>query len=387
VNYSDKSFVISTHVFATGPAQDLKEYLLKHEAKKILFIGHPLFHDKRLKGSGYEVYEGGEKKEEYYTKLPSRKVNLVDYLLHTMRSIIWVLKSGGVYDLYIGSDNVNATAGVILKKLGKVKKTVYYVIDYNPHRFKNKLMNSIYHWADRFCVRNSDETWNLSPRMIEARKDYFGFEGGNQKVVPIGVWVDRIKLPDPSEVEKHTAVFMGHIIKKQGIQHVIRAIPEIIETIPDFKLVIIGDGEYLDELKRIANTIGVNDRVDFTGYIEDGAQVERLISKCSVALAPYDKYDDNGNLTFTYYADPAKIKVYLACGLCVITNRFVTEMEQYKNQKFLVGIDKFDNVATHVIKLMGESDSKLKEAAIQFSLNYEWGTIFDLALSHLIKNI
>jgi len=384
VKYSGKSFVISTHVFATGPAQDLKEFLLKEGADKVLFIGHPLFHDKRLKGSGYEYYEKGEKVKEYYQKLPGRKVNLLDYLFHTLRSVWWILKSGMKFDLYVGSDDVNATAGVILKKLGRVKKTVYYVIDYNPHRFKNKIMNSLYHKADRFCVKNSDETWNLSPRMEQARKDYFGFSGGHQKVVPVGVWLDRIKPKPYDEVEKHTAVFMGHITKKQGIQHVIEAIPEILKQIPDFKLLVIGDGDYLDELKKLASSLGVASFISFSGYIEDASLVEDMITRCAVALALYDLYDDDGNLTFTYYADPSKIKVYLSCGLLVLTSDYILELAPYKDTNVLLGVSDSNNFAGTLIKLMSSDMNYLRTGALDLSKEYAWQKLFSSALSGLI---
>ncbi len=384
MNYSDKSFVISTHVFATGPAQDLKKYLLDHDAKKVFFIGHPLFHDKRLKGSAYEIYEEGQKTKECYTKLPSRKINLLDYILHIFRSVLWVLRSGFEYDLYVGSDNVNAMAGVILKRLGRVRKNVYYVIDYNPHRFSNKLMNSMYHWADRICVKNCDETWNLSARMEEARKEYFGFSGGNQKVVPIGVWLNRIHPRPFDEREKHTAVFMGHVTKKQGVQYVIGAMPEIIKFIPDFKLLIIGDGDYLPGLKELANKLDVSEKVDFKGYVENAEDVEILISKCAVAVALYDKYDDAGNLSFTYFADPAKIKLYLACGLEVLTSAFVSEMEQYKPENLSNETQEKSFFANSLIDILKDDHKDIRLITRSFVKSYDWEFIFNSAISTVI---
>lgn len=380
MNLSGKSFVISTHVYATGPAQDLKKYLLENSASKLLFIGHPLFHDKRLKGSGYEMFDKERKIEEYYTKLPDRKTNLCYYLLHMLRSIWWVYKTGIKYDLYVGSDNVNAIAGVFLKKLGRVSKSVYYVIDYNPHRFKNKAMNYIYHWVDRFCVKNSDETWNLSARMGQARKDYFGFSGGNQKVVPIGVWLDRIKLPKPEEIEKHTAVFMGHVTKKQGVQYVLKAIPEIVKSVPDFKFIVVGDGEYLEELKKITKELGVDKYVKFMGYIEDPVEMENMLSRCSLAVALYEKYDEDGNLTFTYFADPGKIKLYLACGLRVLTTEIIKTNDCYIYNPYVIGSDSYSHaeLLAHHLKILNVED---RLSVVKSVSMYNWPIIFNNILN------
>jgi len=38
-----------------------------------------------------------------------------------------------------------------------------------------------------------------------------------------------------------------------------------------------------------------------------------------LGVALYDKYDEFGNLSYTYFADPMKIKVYLAAGVPVMT--------------------------------------------------------------------
>jgi hypothetical protein len=65
----NKNVVIATHVFATGPAQDLKEFLLLNKINKLLFVGHPLFYDIKLNGSGYEIYKQGKKIAETYKKI------------------------------------------------------------------------------------------------------------------------------------------------------------------------------------------------------------------------------------------------------------------------------------------------------------------------------
>ena len=54
-----EKIVIATHVLATGPPQDLEEYLVKSKIKELLFIGHPLFYQKNQDGSGYRIYEKG----------------------------------------------------------------------------------------------------------------------------------------------------------------------------------------------------------------------------------------------------------------------------------------------------------------------------------------
>mgnify|MGYP001589972463 CR=1 FL=1 len=311
------SAVIATHVYTTGPAQDLKDYLNGETIENLLFIGHPLFFDKKLKGSGFEKYIKGKLIVEDYSQI-KKTAAIISYFKDVWLTVKWVLQSGEQWDLFVGSDNLNALAGIILKKLGHVKKVIYYVIDYNPYRFENKVLNYIYHKIDQFCVRHADETWNLSPRMEWGRKKYFGFTGGHQKVVPVGVWTERLN-PSVKKIP-NSLVFMGHITKKQGIQDVIKEIPSITKNIPNFKFVVFGGGDYLDTLKELAANLNVSKFIEFKGYIKDHRDIEKQLPQYSLAIAPYEKYDDKGHLSFTYFADPAKLKLYLACGLPVLVS-------------------------------------------------------------------
>lgn len=374
----NKKIIIATHVYATGPAQDLREYFLKCKIEKLLFIGHPLFFDKKLKSSGYEIYEKGELKKENYKKL--KKIpEPIAYLKDIFLNIFWVIKTGKKWNLYVGSDNLNAFSGIILKKLGGVEKVIYYVIDYNPKRFENKILNKIYHWIDQFCVKYADETWNLSPRMTQARKKYFNFSGGNQKTVPIGVWFDRFERLDFSQIEKHTLVFMGYILEKQGVQYVLDAIPDIIKEIPDFKFLVIGDGGYLENLKKQTIKLKIEKFVEFTGYIEKHSDVEKILAKCACAIAMYEKYDKSGNLSFTYFADPGKIKAYLAGGLPILLSDVPHNAREIEEKRcgFVVEQNK-ESIAKSVVAIL-KDEEKLKEYrknAINYAKEFNWEKIF-----------
>lgn len=50
--------VIVSHVFATGPSQELEDYL-KNKVKTLVFIGHPLSISKESK-SFYKIYNKGK---------------------------------------------------------------------------------------------------------------------------------------------------------------------------------------------------------------------------------------------------------------------------------------------------------------------------------------
>ncbi|MFA6533781.1 MAG: glycosyltransferase [Patescibacteria group bacterium] len=382
----NKKIIIATHVYATGPAQDWRDFFIGEPVAELLFISHPLFFDSRLKSSGYEYYKKGNQiKENYYRikKIPA----LLSYIKDVWLNIYWVMISGQKWDLYIGNDNLNALAGVILKWLGWVNKTVYYVIDYNPRRFKNTLLNQIYHWIDQAAVRYSDQTWNLSPRMIEGRERYFGFQDNKQKVVPIGIWFERFQRLDFSAINKHTLVFMGHILKKQGVQYVLAAVPQIIKIIPDFKFLVIGGGEYLPELKAQVEQLKIALAVEFTGYIESHEKVEKMLSAAGLAVAMYDKYDEQGNLSFTYFADPGKIKAYLAGGLPILLTDVSYNAKEIADWHCGQTIESDpESIALAVIKIMQDEKTlaEYRRNAIAYASRFDWNLIIKNTLKEIL---
>ena len=382
-----KKIVIATHVFATGPPQDLEEYLVKNKIKELLFIGHPLFYQKNQDGSGYRIYEkGGLIKEKY---LKNRRIpSVFSYSKDFFLDIYWVLKSKKKWDLFIGVDSLNAFAGVWLKRLNITKKVIYYVIDYTPQRFESNILNSIYHWIDKFSVKNCDETWNLSPRMAEAREKHKGLKRkiyNKQKVVPIGIWYDRIQRKDFSKLEKHTMVFMGHILRKQGIQYVLEAIPKIIGEISDFKFLIIGGGDYLPTLKEKVRYLSIERYVAFTGFVKDHEGIEEMLSSSAVAIAIYEGRNKETN--FTYFADPGKLKSYFAAGLPVLLTDVPHNAKEIQRRccGLIVEPDS-KNIANAVVDLMRDEKKlrQYRENAMNYAKQFDWNIIFKEALENIL---
>lgn len=387
MSFGDKKVIIATHVYATGPAQDLREYLVNNKVSRLLFIGHPLFFDPRLKGSGYEYYESGGKVREKYGKI-RRIPALLSYLKDACFNIRWGILVGDKWDLYVGVNNLNALGGILLRLIGRVDRVVYYVIDYNPNRFSKPLMNKIYHAIDHFCVRYSDETWNLSPRMKSARKEYFGFEGGSQKVAPLGVWFSRINRATTDGFHDYTLVFMGHLLKQQGVQHVIHAMPDILKIIPDFKFVVIGGGEYLAPLKNIAKGLDLENSIQFFGYIENHEEIERQISVCAAAVALYEETDGRGNPSFTYFTDPGKVKAYLACGLPVLLSDVAHNARDIEARRCgMVIKNDPQSISRAVVELMTDMKklAEYRANAVSYARQYDWNTIFEDLLSGVLN--
>lgn len=371
--------VIATHYLVYGAPQALREYLINNKIKKMLFIAHPLGIDETK--SYVEVIRDAHVQQKLVSRLRSR-LFILNCFFEIFLGLKWFFSQKEQFDLWVGVDSLNAFLGVLLHNLGKVKKVVFYTIDYVPRRFKSDALNFIYHKLDKFCLRNADETWNVSARIAEGREKHHGLSRNvynKQKVVPIGVWYDKVKRVPFNEVKKHQLIFVGNLLEKQGVQLVLEAMPEILKQISDFHFLIIGGGEYEERLHSIVRQMHLENYVTFTGWVKDRTKLDGLMADSAVAVALYDNAQEH----FTYYADPTKIKDYLSVGLpIVLTDVSHNAQDIHRRQcGILVDYDKV-SVAKAVISLMQDEGrlERYRSNALTYIKEFDWSYIFRTAI-------
>lgn len=374
------NIIIATHIFADGPAIFLVEYL-KDKVNTLLFIGHPFSYAKD-KSSFYKFYKKG-KLERKHEAFGWKLIEPLLYVKEAIYTLFWVIVRRRKIDLFIGSDNYLAFLGIILRKIGVVKEVILYTIDFTPNRFGNKILNFLYHFFDRQCLIHCKIVWNVSEKIAQGREEIKGLKRDKyvpQIVVPLGVWYERIPKANIGRKDKSTIVFMGHILEKQGLDVVIKALPEISKSISKVRLIIIGAGPYENTLKNLVKRLKLGNRVEFLGYIEKHEDVEKILARGMVAVATYRPDPES----FTYFADPGKIKNYLAAGLPVFLTNVPAIAKVLEKEKCGV-VCKYDanDVANKVIKLM--KNYKMLQFysrnATNFAKQFDWNIVFEKALA------
>ena len=69
--------------------------------------------------------------------------------------------------------------------------------------------------------------------------------------------------------EEKIVLFVGRIVEEKGLNVLIGAMPLLIRSGVQAKLLVVGDGYASDRMKKIAWDIGAYDKVFFTGYVDD----------------------------------------------------------------------------------------------------------------------
>lgn len=382
LKFSRVAIVHHVYTWTSLVEEELLNYL-KEKTSDIIYFSHPFKNarDKLPLNSRVDVYKEGEliKTIKGPKAFGPEVLFFIKDLLFTLFYFYFLQKK---LDIYFGFDNLDAFAGIILKRLGIVKKVVYYVIDYVPERFENQLLDSIYHWADFYCVKNADQTWNLSEEMAKARtRDGLSEEYlAKQITVPVGC--HPIKASLDNNYKEKRLVFLGNLTKDQGVDLLIECMVDVVDSIPNAKLIIIGSGEEELYLKNKVAKLKLEAFVEFKGFVKDNSEVSRILSESTLGVAPYIV----SKSSFKHFTDPGKIKTYLGAGLPIIMTNIshISTVIREKNVGIVINDTKKD-ITESIIKILSDQNlyTNLHRNVKTLAKEYAWNKIFNEAFISL----
>ena len=157
-------------------------------------------------------------------------------------------------------------------------------------------------------------------------------------------------------------IYMGRVSYEKSIDQVIRALARVVERKADTTLVIIGDGPGTNDLRQLAERLGVADRVVFTGYLLGTPLVEALQAGDLFLLASKSE-----NM-------PLAVLEAMATGLPVVSvaSLGMNEIIADGRNGFLLPPDQPDEMANRVIDLLDDAPKRecFAKASRELSLQY-----------------
>lgn len=289
------------------------------------------------------------------------------------------------YDVFIGFEAINALAGVVLRRMGKVRRVVYYVSDYSPNRYASRWFNAMYLWLDREACYRSDVIWDVSKAMMPARiaAGLDPKKSASVLHVPNALYPAQIHALPISRIKRSTAVFLGTLGYENGPDIAVQAAATVVKKVPSFTLHIIGGNEPNEEkLKVLARSLRVEKHVVFHGFFASREKISRLARSFQIALAPYKYLPGSARL----YGDATKIRAYLAAGLPVITTRVPPlGKDAAKAGAAVIVDDTPEAFSTAILSVVRHHrvHERMRDAAIRFSRRNTWDNEFDRACKAL----
>ncbi len=163
-------------------------------------------------------------------------------------------------------------------------------------------------------------------------------------------------------------LYIGRLVYEKGIQHLISAMPKIINGYNDTKLIIGGKGGMYDELREQAKYLGIENKVYFTGYLTS-KDVQKMYKCADIAVFP-STYEPFGIVALEAMLAGVPTVVSDVGGLNEIVEHGVNGMKSYAGNS--------NSIADSVLTLLYNHqlcDNITKNAKNKVKQEFNWNRI------------
>jgi glycosyltransferase involved in cell wall biosynthesis len=95
----------------------------------------------------------------------------------------------------------------------------------------------------------------------------------------------------PEARPPHTVVAVGRLAERKGFDYLLRAVRLLVDRQVAVDLELVGDGDQLDALKALAQSLGIGERVRFRGWMKF-EDARRAMSEATMLVHPSDGLGD-----------------------------------------------------------------------------------------------
>ena len=168
-------------------------------------------------------------------------------------------------------------------------------------------------------------------------------------------------------VSNKNVVFVGRLVEVKGLMTLLRAVPIVLQKIPDAKFYIVGKGVQYSQLKATATLLNLNGSVKFTGFLPD-AEKNKIVSEAAVSVLP--SYREAMGIVGAEA---------MALGKPIVASRVggIPEMVIDGGTGFLVSPKDPESLAEKIILLLENSKlrEKMGKAALKRAKSFTWDNV------------
>jgi len=307
------------------------------------------------KGAIPEFYDELKKRHIRYFEGPDRELDVKHYIPYLRK----LLKTHHFDVVHVHGNSATMALDLFIAQTCGVKTRIAHshnTISKHPrvHAVMKPFLNMV---ANRpvACGQEAgkflfNKKFTIVPNCIDVEKFRFNPEAREEERKKLGIG-DELLIGN-----------VGRFTYQKNHQFLIRIFDAVLKKEPKAKLLLIGDGELLDEIKKQVSSLGISENVIFYGTSD---HVNRLMQAMDCFLLP-SKYE---GLSVTALEAQA-------AGLpCIMTDTISRETEKSHLCEFLSESDSLDKWASSVIKMCNRNQDRVQGAEEVVRAGYDMSNL------------
>ena len=138
----------------------------------------------------------------------------------------------------------------------------------------------------KFVLKRASKIIIIQPDYIRS-SPYLKDFADKVETIPVGVNLEKFR-PDGMATNGKTLFFLSILDsyhRYKGLDDLLRALVLVKRAVPDVGLVVGGDGELLSHYKSLCDGLGLNENVDFIGFVPE-EMVTNCYNRCDIFVLP-----------------------------------------------------------------------------------------------------
>lgn len=287
-------------------------------------------------------------------------------------------------DLAVCFDPLSFLEMIAFKKLLRIKKVVYYNVDYSTRRYKNIALNFIYNCMNKFAYVKSDYFLSLSRKYIEdidPGKKYASKSFLLRHTVSLGDYQNVKKIPN-------SLVYAGSLSRTVNFSDFLLSLHDLKEEGIDFTCDIYGQGDQLKSIQKLTSELSLSNRVNFKGVVSHDVLTRNVLPKYIIGVCPYIKKGTKveADHMFTGTDLTTKLVEYLAAKLPIVTTELYDAFRAVEQNQIGFLVKNQHDWHMSLKKLLSDRllQEKYSENAYEYSKNYDENMVLGPVFKHML---
>lgn len=271
--------------------KDLRLGLFVHEqAKELVRQGHKVF----VLTSSTDI----DKREVFENVIVYRlkTLNFLRGMFFNLKAFYKIIELKDKIDvIHVHFVGINSIFSWIASKLVKVPLVAtVHGIDVCPKNHLHSLLIKLYLLFPERIIAVSRFIYELAALNTNKKK---------LRIVNNGVDLRKLRVTKKKDIlkkelgleNKKVLLSVGCIAKRKGMDIIIKALPDVVKSVPSLSYLIIGKGEEEGNLKNLAKSLNLQDNVRFLGYVSN-KDIGNYFNLCDVFVLMSNTIKEKGGI-------------------------------------------------------------------------------------------